>query len=45
VTLAGTWQDPTRFLLDVMNNDAVALALRIDAAKALLPYLDAVRRP
>jgi hypothetical protein len=45
VTLAGTWQDPTRFLLDVMNNDAVALGLRIDAAKALLPYLDAVRRP
>ena len=26
----GPWLDPKRFLLDVMNNDAVALALRID---------------
>lgn len=30
--------DPKRFLLGVMNNDAVALDLRIEAAKALLPY-------
>lgn len=30
--------DPRRFLLSVMNDDSVALALRIEAAKALLPY-------
>lgn len=29
--------DPRRFLLDVMNNPGVDLALRIEAAKALLP--------
>jgi hypothetical protein len=33
--------DPKRFLLDVMNNDGLDLALRIAAAKALLPYVDA----
>ena len=33
--------DPKRFLLDVMNNDSQDLALRIEAAKALLPYFDA----
>jgi len=32
----GTHHDPGRFLLDVMNNPAVPLALRVDAAKALL---------
>jgi len=32
--------NPKRFLLDVMNNDSVALGLRIEAAKALLPYVD-----
>ena len=36
----GAYQDPKRFLLDVMNNDTVSLGLRIEAAKALLPYLD-----
>ena len=30
---------PTSFLLDVMNNERVELSLRIEAAKALLPYL------
>lgn len=30
--------DPKRFLLDVMNDQTVALSLRIEAAKALLPY-------
>ena len=30
--------DPKLFLLDVMNNEAVVMSLRIDAAKALLPY-------
>lgn len=34
----GPVTDPRRFLLEVMNNDAVALELRIEAAKALLPY-------
>jgi hypothetical protein len=33
--------DPKRFLLDVMNNDSSDLDLRIEAAKALLPYFDA----
>ena len=35
--------DPKRFLLEVMNNDSLDLALRIEAAKALLPYFDAAR--
>ncbi len=35
--------DPKRFLLDVMNNDSLELALRIEAAKALLPYFAAAR--
>ena len=29
---------PRRFLLSVMNNETVAMQLRIEAAKALLPY-------
>ncbi len=33
---AGADADPRRFLLKVMNDDTVALALRIEAAKALL---------
>lgn len=36
----GNGLDPQRFLRDVMNDPAVALHLRIDAAKALLPYGD-----
>lgn len=35
---AAQHQDPKAFLLAVMNDPAVALPLRIDAAKALLPY-------
>lgn len=35
--------DPRRFLLEVMNDQTVALALRIEAAKALLPAFDAQR--
>lgn len=35
---AATWDEPKRFLLGVMNNDSIELALRIEAAKALLPY-------
>lgn len=33
-------RDPRRFLLDVMNDPAQPMALRIEAAKALLPYSD-----
>ena len=36
---AGAGRSPRRFLLDVMNDASVALGLRIDAAKALLPYV------
>jgi hypothetical protein len=38
-------RDPMRFLLDVMNNPAVPLALRIEAAKALLPHVPPPRQP
>ena len=31
--------DPHRFLLDVMHNEAIEMGLRIEAAKALLPYV------
>lgn len=41
VVQAAASLDPKRFLLDVMNNDKLDLALRIEAAKALLPYCDA----
>lgn len=34
----GKGLDPKRFLADVMNDPTVALHLRIEAAKALLPY-------
>ncbi len=34
----GLHANPRQFLLDVMNNEGVALPLRIEAAKALLPY-------
>ena len=34
---AQTFSDPRAFLLQVMNDGAVPLALRIEAAKALLP--------
>lgn len=34
---AGPYDDPRRFLLDVMNDPTVDMALRIQAAKALLP--------
>ena len=40
---AGT--DPKRFLLQVMNDDTVALALRIEAAKALLQHSNDRRPP
>jgi hypothetical protein len=37
---AATSTDPRTFLLQVMNDGAVALGLRIEAAKALLPYTE-----
>ncbi len=37
-------RDPMRFLQDVMNNPAVPLALRIEAAKALLPHIPPPRQ-
>lgn len=40
----GACTDPRRFLLDVMNDPTVALALRIEAAKALLPFADGPSR-
>jgi hypothetical protein len=43
-TVVGHYADPHGFLLAVMNNDAVALSLRIEAAKALLPYLSPTER-
>ena len=43
---AGARRAPKAFLLDVMNDANVALGLRIEAAKALLPYFDdEARRP
>jgi hypothetical protein len=35
--------DPRRFLLQVMNDPAIELHLRIEAAKALLPYVEGQR--
>ncbi len=40
LTSAGAGASPRRFLLEVMNDTSVSLGLRIDAAKALLPYVD-----
>jgi hypothetical protein len=36
-SIAGSFQDPRAFLLAVMNDPSAPLALRIEAAKALLP--------
>lgn len=36
--------DPRDFLLTVMNDPAIAMSLRIEAAKALLPFDEALRR-
>lgn len=37
-SIAHNSRDPKHFLREVMNDPAIALALRIEAAKALLPY-------
>jgi hypothetical protein len=42
---ATTHLAPRQFLLQIMNNDSVALALRIEAAKALLPYFEPGTNP
>lgn len=43
---ADNGEDPQRFLLRIMNDDTVTLALRIEAAKALLQHSnDHLRRP
>lgn len=44
-TKAAASPDPRRFLVDVMNDDSVNMVLRVEAAKALLPYFDAARCP
>lgn len=44
VAVSGAGLDPKRFLLGVMNDDTVALALRIEAAKALLTCIDGPRQ-
>lgn len=36
-----THKDPKGFLLSLMNNDEADLKLRIEAAKALMPFLHA----
>ena len=36
---AGSDQDPKQFLLNVMNDDLADPRLRMDAAKALLPFV------
>lgn len=40
VAPVGASQDPRQFLLDVMNNSGLDWALRIEAAKALLPHVN-----
>ena len=41
----GQHNDPRHFLLEVMNHPQLPLALRIDAAKALLPWHNADQQP
>jgi len=44
-TAATDSPDPRRFLLEIMNDRAIELRLRIEAAKALLPYFEGERPP
>lgn len=37
--LAGQQDDPAAFLREIMNNDATDVKIRVDAAKALMPYV------
>lgn len=43
-TAAADGSDPRRFLLEVMNDSAIEMRLRVEAAKALLPCFEG-RRP
>lgn len=43
LSVGSTFTDPVSFLLAVMNDSSADAAQRIDAAKALLPYLAQVR--
>lgn len=44
LSLGGGFADPKSFLLAVMNDPAANAELRVEAAKALLPYFDGERR-
>lgn len=37
--LAATYDDPLKFLKDIMNDSATDVKIRTDAAKAMLPYV------
>lgn len=39
LTLAATYDDPAKFLRAVMNDSASEAKLRLDAAKALMPFV------
>jgi phage terminase small subunit len=41
LALAATYDDPERFLRAVMNDSATDAKIRVDAAKALMPYIHA----
>ena len=39
LVLAATYDDPEKFLRAVMNDSATEAKIRVDAAKALMPYI------
>lgn len=39
ITLAATYDDPAKFLRAVMNDSGSEAKLRVDAAKALMPFV------
>ena len=39
ITLAATYDDPAKFLRAVMNDSGSEARLRVDAAKALMPFV------
>lgn len=41
IDLAATYDDPEKFLRAVMNDTMTDAKLRVDAAKALMPYIHA----
>ena len=38
IQIAAKHTDPRKFLIEVMNDESVDIKIRIDAAKAVLPY-------